>query len=243
MIEDYRECNILSHLQKSSDPIITKVKTDEFTDRVSENFDYDFDGTSKFYSFVLPKVFANDEFDFQIMVITGASGTGKSTLLKQFSNKYRKEFRSFDNDKAIVSNFDSPDDAVNRLSAVGLNSMPVWCRPRNVLSIGEGFRADLALNIDNYTIFDEFTSTIDRNVAKSTCNSISKYIRKNNLHNVVFCSCHNDYIPYLKPDIVIDLNEEAVYDCRKSGLGKTSLFTFTNQQTRVCGEYLGDIII
>ena len=101
-----------------------------------------------------------------------------------------------------------------KLSAVGLNSLPVWCKPRNVLSVGEGFRADVALNLESYNIFDEFTSTIDRTVAKSTCNGLQKYIRKNGLNHMVFCSCHSDYIPYLKPDIVIDLDTEKVYDCR-----------------------------
>ena len=121
--------------------------------------------------------------------------------------------------------------------------MPVWCRPRNVLSVGEGFRADLALNIDNYTIFDEFTSTIDRNVAKSTCNSIQKYIRSKNITNVVFCSCHKDYIPFLKPDYVIALDMEKMFDCRGSCLGETSRSKSTSQQTKRFGAYLGSITI
>lgn len=121
--------------------------------------------------------------------------------------------------------------------------MPVWCRPRNVLSIGEGFRADLALNIESERIFDEFTSTIDRNVAKSTCNSIQRYIRDNELSRVVFCSCHNDYIPFLKPDIVVDLDEQKVYDCRGKCLGETLLSMCTSQTTKTYGECLGSIII
>jgi len=89
------------------------------------------------------------------------------------------------------------------------------------LSVGEGFRADIALNIDNYTIFDEFTSTIDRNVAKSTCKGLHNFIIKNNLHNIIFSSCHKDFIPYLKPDFVIDLDDKKVYDCRGVDLGET----------------------
>lgn len=179
---------------------------------------------------------------FNILVITGASGKGKSTFLKEF-NDYKVNARTYDNSKAIVSNFASPEEASSKLSAVGLNSLPVWCRPRNVLSVGEGFRADLALNIDDYTIFDEFTSTIDRNVAKSTCNSIQSYIRKHNLTNVVFCSCHKDYIPYLKPDYVIDLDLEKMFDCRGACLGETSRSKSTSQMTSRFGAYLGSITI
>lgn len=236
----YKECKVLCEIKRKQNPLISHVEVDEFTEMVQNNFDYDFKGDSEFYPYELPKQVLG--LDFQILAIVGASGSGKSTLLKEFEY-YGKEPKEYNNKKAIVSNFNTPDDASIRLSAVGLNSMPVWCRPRNVLSIGEGFRADLALNIESEKIFDEFTSTIDRNVAKSTCNSIQRYIRDNELSNVVFCSCHNDYIPFLKPDVVIDLDEEKVYDCRGECLGETLLSMCTSQQTKTYGECLGSIII
>jgi ABC-type glutathione transport system ATPase component len=208
---------------------------------VQNNFDYEFNGESKFYPYELPEFIY--DLDFKILAIVGASGSGKSTLLKEFKGNYTLNLKEYDSSKAIVSNFESPKDASYRLSAVGLNSMPVWCRPRKVLSVGEGFRADIALNLESNTIFDEFTSTIDRNVAKSTCNGIHRFIMENNLHHVVFCSCHKDYIPYLKPDIVIDLDGECVYDCRGACLGETLPYTSTKVMPKMCGEYLGNIII
>lgn len=238
---EYKDCPILCSIKKSKTPIVSMVQTDEFTDMVQNNFDYDFNGESTFYPYELPKEL--DNIDFNIMAIVGASGKGKSTLLKEFGSDYTFSENRFDNTKAIVSNFNTPREADEKLSATGLNSMPVWCRPRNVLSVGEGFRADVALNLNSYTIFDEFTSTIDRNVAKSTCNGLQKYIRKHGLNNMVFCSCHKDFIPYLKPDIVIDLDDETVYDCRGKCLGKTSLSKCTNQTTKTFGEFLGNITI
>lgn len=237
---NYKDCNVLCEIKRKEVPLISHVEIDEFTEMVQNNFDYDFKGDSLFYPYELPKEILN--IDFQILAIVGASGSGKSTLLKEFEY-YNKPLKEYNNKKAIVSNFKSPNDASVRLSAVGLNSMPVWCRPRNVLSIGEGFRADLALNIESERIFDEFTSTIDRNVAKSTCNSIQRYIRDNELSSVVFCSCHNDYIPFLKPDIVVDLDEQKVYDCRGKCLGETLLSMCTSQMTKTYGECLGSIII
>lgn len=222
---------------EKKDPLITRVKLDEFTNMAQANFDYEFTGESIVYPFELPEI----DFDFKILCIVGASGSGKSTLLREFKN-YNTDLRRYD-DNAIVSNFETPDDASERLSAVGLNSIPVWCRPRRVLSVGESFRADLALNLDSYTIFDEFTSTIDRNVAKSTCNGIKRYIDDNQLHHIVFCSCHKDYIPFLKPDIVIDLDDEKVYDCRGESLGETLPYKSIKVIPKTCGEYLGNIII
>lgn len=234
----YNECPIISKLNRQSAPLIAKVKIDAFTEMVTKNFDYDFNGISEFYPYDFPQL-----PDFSICCIVGASGSGKSTMLKtEKLNKYSFATSKF-NEQAIVSNFSNPQEACEKLSAVGLNSLPVWCRPRNVLSIGEGFRADVALNLKDYTIFDEFTSTIDRNVAKSTCNGLQNYIRKNNLTNLIFCSCHKDFIPYLKPDIVIDLDDQCIYDCRNADLGEALPYTSIRQATEMCGEYLGSITI
>jgi ABC-type glutathione transport system ATPase component len=239
---EYKECKVITKLHKKSNPLISKVPCDEYTQMVQNNFDYEFTGESQFYPYELPKEL--NDIDFNIMAIVGASGSGKSTLLKEFDCLgYSYADKHYDSSKAIVSNFNTPKEASFKLSAVGLNSMPVWCRPRNVLSVGEGFRADIALNLESNMIFDEFTSTIDRNVAKSTCNGLQKYIRSNNLHNMIFCSCHKDYIPYLQPDIVVDLDDEYVYDCRGVDLKKASLFKCTAQPTKTFGEYLGSITI
>lgn len=236
----YNECDILCDIKRKKEPLISVVQVDEFTEMVQNNFDYEFTGESKFYPYEFPKELNN--LDYNILAIVGASGSGKSTFLKEFSF-YNNQKESFDTTKAIVSNFENQQSATERLSAVGLNSMPVWCRPRNVLSVGEGFRADIALNLNPNSIFDEFTSTIDRNVAKSTCNGIQRYIRKNDMKHVVFCSCHNDYIPYLKPDIVVDLDAEKVYDCRGKELGETLPSKYMSQQTKIFGGFLGNITI
>lgn len=234
---NYTDCNVLTKLKKSKTPIITKVKTDEFTNMAQLNFDYIFDGTSEVYPYELPKL----PKDFNVCCIVGASGSGKSTLLKEFED-YQNELTTF-NDNAIVSNFNTPQEASERLSAVGLNSIPTWCRPRRVLSVGEGFRADLALNLESHVVFDEFTSTIDRNVAKSTCNGIKRYILDKGLSNIVLSSCHKDFIPFINPDIVIDLDTESVYDCRGIELGETLPCKYTSQIPKTCGVFLGNITI
>lgn len=158
----------------------------------------------------------NELPDFQLMAVIGGSGSGKSTLLHTMAStgKYHFPGKTYRTGTAIVSNFASRDDAVARLSAVGLKSIPTWVKPREVLSIGEGFRADLALNIDDYTLFDEFTSTVDRNVARSCCTSLGKYIRRSGKKGIVVCSCHKDFIERLKPDLVLDIDNLSVYDLR-----------------------------
>ena len=79
---EYNECKIIAKLNKKSEPLISIVPCDEYTQMVQNNFDYTFTGESKFYPYELPKEL--DDMEFDIMVITGASGSGKSTLLKEF---------------------------------------------------------------------------------------------------------------------------------------------------------------
>lgn len=173
------------------------VKTDVITDKISENFDYAFDGVSTFEP---PKLILPTE-DFSIGVIVGPSGSGKSTLLKMFGHE---DLPLWEHDKAIASHFVSAEEAQEKLAAVGFNSIPSWFRPYHVLSTGEQYRADLARRLESYAVVDEFTSVVDRAVAKSAANAISRYIRKNGLKKVVFASCHYDIIEWLQPDWVFD---------------------------------------
>lgn len=181
----------------SKKKLISKVKVDEFTEYVTKCFDYEFTGESEFVPHDVPEV----PDDFNIGLIVGSSGSGKSILLREFG---QIEDIVWDNERAIVSNFKTPEDAVDRLGAVGFNTIPNWCKPYNVLSNGEQFRSDLARRIKDNAVIDEFTSVVDRNVAKACSASVSKYIRKRDIKKMVFASCHRDIIEWLEPDWVYD---------------------------------------
>ena len=118
---NYCECEVLYNITKKKTPLISSVPIDEYTKMVQNNFDYEFKGESIFYPYELPHEILT--MDFGILAIVGASGSGKSTLLKEFEG-YHVDNRKYDSSKAIVSNFDTPEDASFKLSAVGLNSMP-----------------------------------------------------------------------------------------------------------------------
>lgn len=199
----------LCSLEREDTPLISEVSVDEKVLKASESFDYDFDGKNKFYPFKFNNIIKN--LDFQILVITGSSGAGKSVFSKYFGTEEQVDW---DLTKSVISNFNSAEEGIERLCATGLSSIPAWCRPYNVLSVGEKFRADLARKLKSYCVIDEFTSTVNRETALSCSASISKYIRKNNLKHCVFVSCHKDFIDTLCPDYVIDLDDECVYDTR-----------------------------
>lgn len=185
-------------LTRSSTPRVAHVKVDETLTEALRPFDVDPDKPTEFYPFTRP---AELPEDFGIGLIVGASGSGKSTLLAEFGVPERP---SWDDDYAIASHFDSAEDAYQRLYAVGLNSIPVWRQPFYSLSNGQQFRADLARCLRSGAVVDEFTSVVDRNVAKAASRAIRGYVGRAGLRRLVFASCHHDIIDWLIPDWTID---------------------------------------
>jgi GNAT superfamily N-acetyltransferase len=84
------------------------------------------------------------EREWQIGVIAGKSGTGKSTIARElfagyfFTPKYKA--------KCVIDDFPKMESAelFGILSSVGFSSPPSWLKPYAVLSNGEKMRVDLA---------------------------------------------------------------------------------------------------
>lgn len=161
-------------------------------------FDYATDGLSTFYPWALPDL----PDAWGVGAIVGASGSGKSTLLQSFGEVARHEWT----DGAIADHFPDADTAAALLYAVGLSSVPTWVKPYRVLSTGERFRADLARSLADGAVIDEFTSVVDRNVARAASVAVGKHIRGGHASNVVVATVHRDVLPWLQPDWVIDLD-------------------------------------
>jgi ABC-type lipoprotein export system ATPase subunit len=189
---------VIEKLVRDTNPLTSNVERDEFISASEKAFDCNFDGTSKFYPWMFP---TNIPKKFKLGVIVGSSGSGKSTLLKHFGIE---EVPVWNSNKSIVSHFDSPDDAINKLGSVGLNTVPSWYKSYYVLSNGEKFRADLARKLKSGAVIDEFTSVVDRTVAKAASISLSRHIKSNELENVVISTCHSDILEWLEPDWVIN---------------------------------------
>ena len=197
---------IIGKLVKRAEPLTSTVAIDSFTKASSKAFDLVFNGKSKFYPWEKPII---PKKDFRIGVIYGASGSGKTTLLREFGNE---EILTWNPDKAIVSHFDTEDDALNKLGAVGLNSIPAWHKPFHVLSNGEKFRAELARRIKDNAVIDEFSSVVDRNVAKAASVALSRYVKQADIKGLVIATCHEDILDWLQPDWVINTNTGEMYD-------------------------------
>lgn len=172
------------------------VKTDSITADISKMFDYEFGGETEFNP---PEIEVPEEYC--IGLIVGPSGSGKSTILKSIGEEEKIDWEK---DRCVASCFKSSDEAKNRLSGVGFNSIPSWLRPYHVLSTGEKFRADIAMRIKDNAVIDEFTSVVDRKVAASCANAVNRLITREGIKNVTFATCHYDVIEWLRPDWVFD---------------------------------------
>jgi ABC-type ATPase with predicted acetyltransferase domain len=226
---------VIQKLVKDTTPLVSSVDRDDFITASEKAFDCAFDGTSKFYQWKLP---TNLPKKFKLGVIVGSSGSGKSTLLKQFGIE---ENPVWETNKSIVSHFASPDEAINKLGSVGLNSVPSWYKPYHVLSNGEKFRADLARKIKSNVVIDEFTSVVDRAVAKAASVSLSRYIKNNDLENIVLSTCHRDILEWLEPDWVLDTDTGELLDGFFLPDQKSKLTYIA--QTMIVGECLKTITI
>lgn len=143
--------------------------------------------------------------DFRLGIIIGASGSGKTTILKSFGDDI--ELDSF-GDAPICDSFASSEDVINYFKSTGLNSVPTWIRPIDTLSMGEQYRARLALTFSKdkpLYLIDEFTSSLDRDSAKSICSSMNKGITR---RNVIVATGHDDITKWLKADWIYNIETE-----------------------------------
>ena len=147
---------------------------------------------------------------WNIMLICGKSGSGKSTILKEIGNVIPIRY---DYSKAVISQFEgySEEDACDLLNGVGLSSVPNWLRKPNELSNGERARLDNAKSIydakGGIVILDEFTSVVNRAAAKSMSFALQRYARQKDL-KIVIASCHFDIIEWLNPNYIFNLNHK-----------------------------------
>lgn len=166
---------------------------------------------------------ADLETKYNIGLIFGASGSGKSTLAKKIYGDSCFG-RPVDLKRPIIEQFPSTlsyEQCVSLLTGVGLTSIPCWVRPAGTLSNGQTARAHAALrcgsDTDQEIVIDEWTSVVDRDVARVMSHSIQKFARKQK-KKIVLISCHADVIEWLNPDWVIDCNTQT-YTNRRDTVG------------------------
>lgn len=166
------------------------------------------------------------EESWQIGLIVGPSGSGKTTISRHVFGESLYRPGEWPRDRAIVDGFGEVParELTALLTAVGFSSPPSWIKPYEVLSGGERFRCDLARALSRgigadsppLVAFDEFTSVVDRNVARIGSAAVSKAIRGGAVRcRFVAVTCHYDVAEWLEPDWTVDM---ATRSCQRRRL-------------------------
>lgn len=143
---------------------------------------------------------------WNVGLIVGRSGTGKSTIAQELFGENIVRAYKWTHDNILD---DMPQGATTKeitsvLTSVGFSSPPSWLKPFSVLSNGEKMRCEIAramLDDNDLFAFDEFTSVVDRNIAKLSSLAIQKAIRRKE-KKFIAITCHYDVQEYLMPDWV-----------------------------------------
>jgi ABC-type ATPase with predicted acetyltransferase domain len=186
--------------------------------------------------------------DWSIGVIVGPSGSGKSSLGKQVwgADAVYNLAAGWDRDKPIVDCIAPDGDfkaVTGAMASVGLGDVPAWLRPFAVLSNGEQFRAGLArlvVEAPVKVVVDEFTSVVDRQIAKVGAAAFAKAWRRNKGKQVILLSCHYDVLDWLQPDWVYDTRTASL---KKKLPGGQPLSWKLGRSTEVTGVTLSRITI
>lgn len=185
--------------------------------------------------------------NWQIGLIVGASGTGKTSIAKELFPAAYYSGGQFTG-ASVIDDFNEHatiSDISKILTDVGFSSVPSWLKPYSVLSNGEKMRVDIAralLEPKNLIVFDEFTSVVDRTVAKICANSVQKAVRRS-AKQFIAVSCHYDIEDWLCPDWVFDTNsmEFRLFPKKKGPISDSNFSRQKKEQD--FGQYLGVTII
>ncbi len=183
--------------------------------------------------------------DWKIGLIVGRSGTGKSSIAREkWPDAYIRGFEY--SSKNFVNDFPkglSVEEITAALCSVGFASPPDWLKSYEALSQGEKMRVDLARALllqQQLIVFDEFTSVVDREIAKIASFAISKAVRRSN-KQFIAVTCHYDVEDWLEPDWVFYTDTMKFDDKKKDRGQKLSWKSMSAPGT--FGKSLGSITI
>jgi ABC-type phosphate/phosphonate transport system ATPase subunit/GNAT superfamily N-acetyltransferase len=163
-----------------------------------------------------------------IVLIVGASGSGKSALLKALDPSHAREggltvrpggrqdyscgwLNPLPSGIPLFDYFAThygPERSFAALSKVGLSEAFVMVKPFSLLSRGQQYRtmlADLLLREEQVWLLDEFCADLDPLSARIVAHNFRKMVMASNRIAIVAAANHGHYLDALRPTQVVEL--------------------------------------
>ncbi len=152
----------------------------------------------------------------KILLIAGASGSGKSLLMRHLAGHLGD--RGICADKMAFSNemvidclpFVELEDALAVLARFGLGEVYTYLSPASLLSTGQQSRLRLAMGYakamsqGGVMLVDEFATQLDRFSAAVIARNLRRALANQDRVSAVVATCHDDLATALRPDVVIE---------------------------------------
>jgi ABC-type ATPase with predicted acetyltransferase domain len=155
----------------------------------------------------------------EILLIVGASGSGKSSLLRHYRAKFQGDLIDLDRLRlpgcAIVDAFPSLslEETLHLLSRVGLAEAHSYLLPPSKLSAGQRWRLRLAVGMEEVRrtrmsppaalLVDEFAAVLDRVTAAVIARLLRRWVSSAGNCRAIVATSHDDLMAALRPDWVV----------------------------------------
>ncbi|WP_151708821.1 ATP-binding cassette domain-containing protein [Acinetobacter brisouii] len=175
-----------------------------------------------------------------VVYITGQSGSGKSTILRELTAQMTEEglhVAVIDKvqveEKPLVDSIGKDTrDALNILSIVGITDAYLFVRKPSELSDGQLYRFKLAKLIESGAkvwVADEFLAVLDRDTAKVIAFNLQRIARQVGA-TVLVATTHSDMVQDLAPNVTINKRYRERVEIIKAPEGYKDLFSAVTPQ-------------